>query len=275
MKNLIIIILIYLSQNLAAQGYCSLRSPQAKINALYPECRFYKTVIATIDEESRKDINKIIPFPLHYYELGRHNLYFINGDNKTNGLVHARSEESKWGLVEIVWSLNLDLTVKDFTFQRCRSRAKSTLLHDSFKKYLIGKNFYEILNLLGKNNQSTIPIDDSAHELAQVVLESALKTIALTDLCWKKELAKIRDQKLLRAQALKQNDSSNLQLRIQKEGQKLFFSSRLRTPKDTLIWGIYENSKISSFYMPISGQFDNQKIIDIKTKINKIIRAIK
>ena len=115
MKYLVTLILFISTQLIYSQGYCSLRNPQSKIKSLYPNSNHYKTIIETINAQSRQKIHSLLPFSLHYYELGRHNLYLISDGNKAAGLVHARTEESKWGLIEIVWSLNLDLSIKNFT----------------------------------------------------------------------------------------------------------------------------------------------------------------
>ena len=123
MKHICILIIMLNYLNLSGQGFCSLRNPQAKIKALYPNCQNFKTIVSSIDETTRKELNQLLPFPLHYYEIGRHDLYLINKDEEIEGLIHSRSEQSKWGLIEIVWSLGLDLTVKDFAFQRCLTRA--------------------------------------------------------------------------------------------------------------------------------------------------------
>jgi hypothetical protein len=110
------------------------------------------------------------------------------------GYVHVRSEQSKWGLVEIIWALDKDLKIKDFTFQRCRSPKKKILDNEDFRNVFIGKSYEELKTLLSSDGKTAnkILLDRAkgAPELASVVLRCALKTLLITDLLWGEELKK-------------------------------------------------------------------------------------
>jgi hypothetical protein len=110
------------------------------------------------------------------------------------GYVHVRSEQSKWGLVEIIWALDKDLKIKDFTFQRCRSPKKKILDNEDFRNVFIGKSYEELKTLLSSDgitaNKILLDRAKGAPELASVVLRCALKTLLITDLLWGEELKK-------------------------------------------------------------------------------------
>ena len=214
MKLLILTLLIFLPLQSWSQAYCALRNPQSKIMQLYPLCETYNTTIGTIDERTRLEIAKKIPFPIHFYEIGKHNLYTIKNNETVLGLVHSRSEKSPWGLVEIIWSLNLDLSIKDFSFQRCRTASKDLLLSKEFKAQIINKTFYELKNLIdekGRLNKS-LKVPKGADQLCQILLQSALKTMLITDLAWQDKLIS------LRMNSIKFKGLSNLSLAI--DGKK-------------------------------------------------------
>ena len=112
------------------------------------------------------------------------------------GLVHARSEAGNWGLSEIVWSLSPDLAVEDFNFQRCRSRKRSAVEQEAFKRQLIGKDFQQLKAMLSQDGnalaEGKVTIAADAEELATNVIRSALKTIAVTEYTWEQELRVIQ-----------------------------------------------------------------------------------
>ena len=178
------------------QAYCALRDPTKRIYESYPDATSYRSLVRTVDQEVRQYVSGKLPFTIHFNELGRHTLYLpVNGDRPI-GLVHARSEAGNWGLSEIVWSLSPDLVVEDFQFQRCRSRKRSVVEKDAFKKQLIGKDFQQLKAMLSEdgstlsNGKVTVAAD--AQEMAATVIRSALKTIAVTEFTWKQELKVIQ-----------------------------------------------------------------------------------
>ncbi len=178
------------------QAYCALRDPTKRIYESYPDATSYRSLVRTVDQEVRQHVSQKLPFTIHFNELGRHTLYLpVKGDQPI-GLVHARSEASNWGLSEIVWSLNPDLTVKDFQFQRCRSRKRSAVETDAFKRQLIGKEFRQLKAMLSEDGNSLaegkVTTSADSKELAAIVIRSALKTIAVTEFTWKQELMVIQ-----------------------------------------------------------------------------------
>ena len=200
-SNILVALLILLVTGAAVeeslgQAYCQLRDPTKRIYESYPEATSYRSLVRTVDQEVRQYVLGKLPFTIHFNELGRHTLYLpVKGDQPV-GLVHARSEAGNWGLSEIVWSLSPDLVVEDFHFQRCRSRKRSVVERDAFKKQLIGKDFQQLKAMLSEDGTTLvdgkITVSPDAKEMAAMVIRSALKTIAVTEFTWKQELTVIQ-----------------------------------------------------------------------------------
>ncbi len=179
-----------------AQAYCALRDPVREIYALYPEATSYRSLVRTIGEEARGEVAKELRFELHFSELGQHTLYVALKDGGPIGLVHARSEQSQWGLVEIAWALNLDLQVVDFRFQRCRAPECAAIGDAAFRAQLKGKGVAELRALLSSDNRGVNPVmltlPDGSDDLATAVLRSGLKTIVVTGVAWAEDLGRLR-----------------------------------------------------------------------------------
>ena len=137
-----------------------------------------------------------MPFTLHNRELGKHTLYLALSEKLPLGLVHVRSEASRWGLIEIVWSLDLELKVQDFRFQRCRERGCDALEQGQFKEYLKGKSLEDLQAEFGADaeliNAAEIDAAVGPHkELANAIIRSAMKTLLVTELVWGHEIAAV------------------------------------------------------------------------------------
>jgi hypothetical protein len=194
-KVLLSLLLLTLAQWSLAEAYCALRDPVAGIYKLYPQATGYRSIVRTIDESTRNQVRTSLPpNTLHFGELGRHTLYVALQDDTPIGLVHVRSEASKWGLVEIAWAINLDLSVHDFAFQRARSSARRLLEAPDFRNQLVGKNYQTMKDLL-KGGTTADPeklrIPKSSEGLSSVLLRSGLKTLLITRLAWQQDLQKI------------------------------------------------------------------------------------
>ena len=166
------------------------------IQEFSPKSSGHLSIIELIDDSARKEIGNILPFNLHFNELGKHTLYVVLKDGKPDGIVHARSEKGKWGLVEIVWYFDLDMKVRDFRFQRCRDRSKKQILSGAFASRLKGKSFFEIRGLLDSEGnlkaESSLGISEEAKPLALATVRSALKTMSVTNIVWDKHLQQLR-----------------------------------------------------------------------------------
>lgn len=176
----------------SAQAYCALRDPVRGIHKVYPKAETFRSIVRTIDERVRQNVAKELPFTLHFNELGRHTLYVATRDSRPIGLVHVRSEQGTWGMVEIAWAFDIQLRVTNFVLQRCRSRQRQHIKDPAFKKQLVGKDFATIRAMLSKDGKhlkrGAITVDPAATDLAVTIVRSCLKTMAATRHGWAQEL---------------------------------------------------------------------------------------
>jgi len=174
------------------QAFCALRDPAKMIYHFYPDATSYKSLVRTVDDGVRNYVSSKLPFSIHFNELGKHTLYLPVKDSKPLGVVHVRSESGSHGLTEIVWSLTPNMEIKDFEFQRCRSRSRSYVESDAFKRQLIGKRFRELRALLDDSGQGLaqgkLKVESKSQAMALSVVRSALKTISVTEAAWQQDL---------------------------------------------------------------------------------------
>ncbi|MDG2423686.1 MAG: hypothetical protein P8M22_06895 [Phycisphaerales bacterium] len=188
---LICILLGAVTEAVSAQAFCALRDPVSRVYELFPEATSYRTVIGTVGPQHRQFLAKNLPFPHHFNEFGRHSLYVALQDGRPLGLVHVRSEKGRWGLVEICWALDLDLNVIGFEFQRCRGPHCDAISEGIFLKHVSGSKFDSLKE--GLRSETIVELlPESQRALAETVLRSGLKTIALTSAVWREELIELR-----------------------------------------------------------------------------------
>lgn len=181
---------------LFAQAYCALRDPVHEVYQLFPDATSYRSIVRTVGDRAREVVGKRLPFELHHNELGRHTLYVpVKGDVPL-GIVHVRSEASKWGLVEIAWAFDVDLRLLGFRFQRCRDSTRSIVESAAFRSQIEGKTYAQLRALLtvesGVADSHKIRVPREAEKLAAIVLRSALKTLVVTEAVWGNDLRTIR-----------------------------------------------------------------------------------
>lgn len=192
-KTLLLLIIVNaLTINTAAAAFCSLRDPVSAIQILYSEDYKYRSLVATITEKDRLAVKEKLPFTIHKNEIGKHTLYVLYKENKREGFLQARSEWAKWGLVEIAWAININRSLKGFYFQRCRSPQ----CNDDVVKYISSKiknkTFEQLKSLLSDDGESLSLSGNNLFQqtpsLALLVLQSALKTLAITDISWEQNM---------------------------------------------------------------------------------------
>ena len=175
-----------------AQAFCALRDPTSQIYQLYPQADSYRSIVRQVNATTRSNVNERLQFTIHSRELGEHTLYVAMAKNVPIGIVHVRSEPGDWGLIEIAWSIDLDLKLRGFAFQRCRGRACQSVDTEPFRAALAGRDLPAVRALLsadGNALQQQYPWAGPDNErLAVAVVRSALKTMAVTDAVWGKEL---------------------------------------------------------------------------------------
>ncbi len=189
------ILFTLLGQYAHGVAYCSLRDPIAQIGQLFPQKTNQLSIVKSVNTAIRDQVKLALPSnDLHFAELGEHTLYVAMNKSEALGYVHVRSEQSTWGLVEIIWALDKDLKINNFAFQRCRSPKKKIINDDNFKKMFIGKNYQELKEMLSSDgvtaNNLLLDKAESAPQLASVILRCAVKTLLITDILWGEELTK-------------------------------------------------------------------------------------
>jgi hypothetical protein len=187
---------VFITCEASAVAYCSLRDPVAQMLELYPNKTNQLSIVKTVDADIRAQVQVALPNnDLHFSELGQHTLYVAMDGKSLLGNIHVRSEQSDWGLVEIVWAIATDMTISNFVFQRCRSPKKQLAEQSAFKEIFIGKNYSQLKSLLSNDgttvNDSVLKQADGASELVNVVLRCALKTLLLTEILWGDDLSKL------------------------------------------------------------------------------------
>ncbi len=190
-------IAIFSISSVANAAFCSLRDPVKAIKTLYPESTSFKYSVKVIAANIRNQVQELLPpNTLHFSELGKHTLYIAYKEDSPIGYVHVRSEESRWGLVEIAWAIDLNLKVRDFQFQRCRNRQKTVVEDAFFKAQLKDKTYQEFTHMLATDglslNTSKINVPDKAKGLAEIVIRCGMKTLLVTELAWSDEIHKNR-----------------------------------------------------------------------------------
>ena len=180
----------------AHAAYCSLRDPIVAIHSLYPEADQHRSIVRTIDRDTRDQVSQRLPFTLHFNELGRHTLYVVQQHDKPLGFVHARSEASDWGLIEIAWAINTNLKIEGLYFQRCRHPACNDGLQKKLLNELKDKSLAEIILLLTPEGHALAPSIALTYQqdksLVLAIIRSALKTLAVTEYGWQDDIAHLR-----------------------------------------------------------------------------------
>ena len=171
-----------------AQAFCALRDPTAQIYAFFQEASAYRSVVRTIESHVFRQVSERLGFGLHRSELGSHTVYVAMAGDAPLGLVHVRSERSRWGLVEVAWALDTELRVIDFAIQRCRSSLCAKVEDEAFRSLLRGRGLTELRELLTEDGRSLDPalepVPERARRLAAAVIRNGLKTIVVTEAAW-------------------------------------------------------------------------------------------
>ena len=179
----------------AANAYCSLRDPVSAIQYLYPAATNHQSIVKVVGKEARASLSDVLPFTLHFNELGKHTLYVALNDRKPSGLIHARTELTDRGLIEIAWALDLDLSIKNFYIQRCRLAECKDEKIEFLRNFVKGKTFEEVLSLYNSADKELYEElfyqTEEMRSLISSIIQSALKTMVITDLVWKKDIEKL------------------------------------------------------------------------------------
>lgn len=182
---------VSLAQN-AAAAFCSLRDPATAMQQFFPESTGYRSVVKTIQQSTRSTLRHDLTIDMHFNEFGRHTVYFAFQNNKPIAMIHSRSESSRWGLIEFSWAMNANFEIEDIYFQRCRARLCNDATRQTIRDTLKGKNKTDLKDPALKQQLrqalNTFTNSPRTIEFTDVVLNSALKTLAITELEWETDL---------------------------------------------------------------------------------------
>ena len=182
----------------SAAPFCNLRNPSQQIYSLFPKATSYRSIVREVNNNVRRTLASTVPFQLHPNEVGEHTLYVPVENGKALGIVHVRSEMINWGMAEIVWGLDADLKVIDVRFQRCRGRACKSLIEKGFSASLAGKSALDFTVLLHSDGftdeAARFDLNESEIQLARALLQSAIKTIAVTRIAWPSTVLEIQSE---------------------------------------------------------------------------------
>lgn len=180
-----------------SEAFCALRDPDREIRLLSPDYERHISLVRTITRDSRAKILDEVPFPIHFDELGQHTLYVVlSNKREVLGYVHVRSESFSWGLVRIAWMMDTDLNITSYRFQRCRSPQRAELESAATSEQIIGKSPKELSALLSPEGdelrEGAVRVSDEAMELMHVMIRSAIKTRAVTEIVWEREVGSVK-----------------------------------------------------------------------------------
>ena len=194
------LVLMVESSDALDQAFCALRDPSTEIYALFPTGNSYKSIVRDLSErEVRDKIADELGIPLHFSELGKHTLYVVYEDKNPIGLVHARPELGKWGIVEVAWALDLELNIIDFSFVRCRDESKKVFQeHVNARALFQGADIEKLRHYMTPGsytfNKEIHHLEANLHQFADLLLINAVKTLLVTQIAWQEDLGKITRQ---------------------------------------------------------------------------------
>ena len=187
----LVLICAALTQSLEAAPFCALRDPIESVYELFPGSTGYRSIVRRVEPSIRETIASAVPFTVHAREIGKHTLYVALQDAAPLGYLHARTEESQWGMMEITWALGLDLSIQGLNFQRCRDPGCQKLLDTRFLEVLDGRRLDQLVGTDFEQTAASIMTeagipagDHDLQVLVVAILKSAIKTQIITADVW-------------------------------------------------------------------------------------------
>ncbi|MCD4655313.1 hypothetical protein K8T06_15440 [bacterium] len=102
---------------------CVWRNPERTMARIFPEAKDYKTITLEISPAQRKTIETELGFPLLPGQEKQFLYYDMLGvDGVSVGKIIAASQKGEYGIVEFVFGLDVDQTLKNIYIQRARER---------------------------------------------------------------------------------------------------------------------------------------------------------
>ena len=185
---LIVMVGVLAAPGLAGAANCVLRNPVRKIYQIFPDATAYRTVVAPVDDDMKRRIERVLGSPLTQTDLDKHTAYVVLKGGVPIGFVHARTENGKRGSVELVWAMDLDLTIRDFRVQRSREKHTDLIKTDAFRETMTGRDLAGLRTMLTVGNDdvnlSMLGLPQSARSIAHCVVLCGIKTRIITELAF-------------------------------------------------------------------------------------------
>jgi hypothetical protein len=172
--RLCLISLQLLAVNVYAIAYCAIREPVSIIQEFFPSYTSYQTMEGNIDESVRQEILGTLP-ESHFQEIGTHSLYVVYKGKLLIGFVHARTEKGVFGLDEIIWVMNPDMTMRTFRYQKNRS---GSLSQGQMQKLATILTASDLTDLIDARENADLNKRD------EVIIMSAIKALFVTKALW-------------------------------------------------------------------------------------------
>ncbi len=172
----------------AQAANCALRNPDRQIYQIFPEATNYRSIVTRVDVDLKLRIEKELGSELSIADLGKHTAYLVLKDGVPLGFVHARTEAGRRGSIELVWAIDLDLSIKDFRVQRSRDKHTDVIESDGFRQKLIGLDLRGMSNLLTTGNDdidlAALQVPADARSIVHTAVMCGLKTRIITELAF-------------------------------------------------------------------------------------------
>lgn len=189
-------VLVLSAARIVSAANCALRNPDRQIYSMFPDATSYRSVEAFIDKEMKPVIEKTLGSPIALSDLGKHSLYVALNNNVPLGFVHARSEIGKSGSVELVWAMDLDMTIRDFRVQRSRERHTKVIKSASFHDRMVGNSLKRLRSYLTDQNTavslSALEIPEMAAVIAHTTVLCGVKTRIITEIAFEEAVFQAR-----------------------------------------------------------------------------------
>lgn len=161
----------------------------------FPEADAYRCIHRDITQPHRVQIEKRLPFKVHFDELGEHRLLVAFRGRRPVGLVYQRTEEAEWGLTEIAWHLALDRRVVGFKILRSRNRHIKSLERSQLATHIAGRSFEGVIEMLNSHEKADQrKRDPSLVSIERTTIRSAAKALAVVEFAWQSQVENLNDQ---------------------------------------------------------------------------------
>ena len=178
----------------ARAAKCALCQPNRDIYSLFPEATSYRTVDGRVDEDTRKSIEGSLGRKLAFSDLGKTSMCVVFKDKAPLGFVHARSEIGRYGAIQLVWAIDLDLRVKELWVRRSREKDTARLRRARFRNKILGKGWRELRSYLTKSGAASTPSPTRATRklIEEKALISGIKTLLILERAFGSTLRRAR-----------------------------------------------------------------------------------